>query len=75
MAEKITAARIERALNRLAEIIVETPNGHNCLPIYKRLKDELVKVQKNEGLMAEIRERAKNRKRAPTGRKKNPPAP
>lgn len=36
----ITAERIERALNRLAEIIVQLGDeGRKCLPIYKRPRE------------------------------------
>ncbi|MGR9169625.1 hypothetical protein [Rhizobium sp. KDH_Rht_773_N] len=59
----ITAKRIERAMNRLAEIMVKLgPEGENCLPIYERLERELTGYRAREQKMMEVSERAKQSK-------------
>ncbi|MGO7673876.1 hypothetical protein ACC817_28585 [Rhizobium ruizarguesonis] len=70
LAQPITAKRIERALNRLAEIMARFgKEGDQLLPIYERLERELADYRAREQKMAEIRERAKRSKaaRAPGG--------
>ncbi len=60
---RVTAERIERALDRLAEIMVQFGDeGRQCLPIYRRLKEELAAYRSMEDDMSEIRERAKRSK-------------
>lgn len=57
--ESVTAERIERALDKLAEIIVLLgENGVNVLPIYDRLEKELAALQSSDSRMDEIRARA-----------------
>lgn len=59
----ITAKRIERALNRLAEVMVKLGSeGQICLPIYERLESELASYRAQEQKMLEVRVRAKRSK-------------
>lgn len=61
----ITAGRIERALNRLSEIMVQLgPEGDICMPIYERLESELTVYRAREQKSAEVHERARNSKAA-----------
>ena len=61
--EPVTAERIEQAIDRIAEIIVDMgPEGPTLFPIYIRLKDELAKLETDRLLMIEIRERAQRLK-------------
>lgn len=54
----ITPERIERALDRLAQIMVDLgPDGPQCLPIYERLEQELAALQVTEYKMAAVRDR------------------
>lgn len=70
----VTAERIERALDSLAEIIVNAGRkGTAYLPIYKRLKDELGKLKDEELLMEEIRERAQKLKQSRKRRSRRTP--
>lgn len=60
---KLTAERIERALNRLAEIMIKLGSqGERCLPIYERLETELATWRAREHKMVEARERVKRSK-------------
>lgn len=54
----ITVERIERALDKLAEVMLAIPNGDRCLPIYERLETELAAYRAKEDKMAAVRERA-----------------
>ncbi|MDH0613433.1 MULTISPECIES: hypothetical protein [unclassified Agrobacterium] len=57
--EPVTAERIERALDKLAEIIVFLgDDGVEVLPIYERLEMELEPMKQLEAKMDEIRARA-----------------
>jgi len=57
--QPVTAERIEAALDAVARFIIELGDeGPVVFPIYKRLKDELAKLEAEAELMAEIRERA-----------------
>ncbi len=57
--EPETAARIERALDKLAEIIVLLgDDGVNVVPIYERLEKELAALKSSGSRMDEIRARA-----------------
>ncbi|EJJ27322.1 hypothetical protein [Rhizobium sp. CF142] len=59
----ITAKRIERALNRLSEIIVTLgEEGERAILIYERLETELAARRAREQRIAEISERAKRAK-------------
>lgn len=69
--EPISTKRIERALNRLSEIMVKLgAEGEKCLPIYERLERELAEYRVRERKMKEVRERARKSKvaRAPGSR-------
>lgn len=69
----ITAKRIERALNRMAEIIVTLgKEGEQLLPGYERLERELADYQAREQKMNEVRERAKKSKAARSMKGGNP---
>lgn len=66
----ITAERIERALDAVARYIVELGReGPVVLPIYRRLKAELAKLQAEKAEMEEIRERARLFRQKRRGRK------
>lgn len=55
----LTVERVERALDKLAEIIVFLgEEGANVLPLYERLEMELEPMQQLETKMGEIRARA-----------------
>ncbi|MFS8120877.1 hypothetical protein QD336_00485 [Rhizobium sp. BR 250] len=55
----MTAERIDRALDKLAEIIVFLgDDGVNVLPIYERLEKELAALKSSVSRMDEIRARA-----------------
>lgn len=55
----LTVERVERALDKLAEIIVFLgDDGVNVLPIYERLETELEPMKRFEAKMDEIRARA-----------------
>ena len=59
----ITAERIEAALDRLAEIMIDLgPEGAACLPIYERLERELELAKSVENKMASVMERARRSK-------------
>lgn len=58
--QPITAERIERALDHLAEIIVQLgEGGAHYLPIYERLENELAAMKAQEAMMERVRERAR----------------
>ncbi len=55
----VTVERVERALDKLAEIIVFLgDDGINVLPIYERLEMELEPMKRFDAKMDEIRARA-----------------
>lgn len=55
----VSVERVERALDKLAEIIVFLgDDGVNVLPIYERLEMELEPMKRFEAKMGEIRARA-----------------
>ncbi|MCZ7888086.1 hypothetical protein [Agrobacterium salinitolerans] len=55
----VTVERVERALDKLAEIIVFLgEEGVNVLPLYERLEVELEPMKQLEAKMDEIRTRA-----------------
>lgn len=59
----VTIERIERALDRLAEIMIDLgEDGPKCLPIYERLETELATLRDSDDKMAAVRERAKRSK-------------
>lgn len=59
----VTAERIERSLDRLAEIMVKVGDeAFKVVPIYERLKMELAAYRAREQKMVEVRERAKRSK-------------
>ncbi|MDH7805509.1 hypothetical protein P3T33_000626 [Rhizobium sp. AN67] len=59
MTQPITIERVERALDKLAEIIVLLgENGINVLPIYDRLEKELAALRSSGSQMDEVRARA-----------------
>lgn len=59
----VTAKRIERALDRLAEIIVQKGDeGWKWVSIYKKLDEELMRLKALEDDMKIIRERARRSK-------------
>jgi len=59
----ITIERIERALDRLAEIMVDLGgDGPRCLPIYRRLEQELAALRETENEMSAVRERVRRSK-------------
>ena len=61
-AAAITAADIELALDRLAQIMVaDGAEGAAYLPIYQRLENELTAAQRKEDAMARVRARASTR--------------
>lgn len=54
----VTAERIERALNRVAEIIVARgEQGEALLPLYDHLERALQYLQKRDERLAAVRER------------------
>lgn len=59
----LTADRVERALDGLAEIMVKLgPEGRKCLPIYESIEKDLAVMRSAEDKMAAVRERAKRSK-------------
>ncbi|CCF19075.1 protein of unknown function [Pseudorhizobium banfieldiae] len=71
MNQQITPERIERALDRVAEIIVDLKDGQKCLPIYERLEAELKAMRAAENTMASVMQRVRGSK----GRKAGRPLP
>lgn len=62
-AQHITTERIERALDRLAEIMVELgERGAHYLPIYERLEREIAERKALENKMAAVHDRVKQLK-------------
>jgi len=58
--EPIMAARIERCLDRIAEIIAtDRDGGRVYLPIYARLERELAEHRAAEDLLAAVHERVR----------------
>ncbi len=57
----ITVERVEQALDCLAEIMIVLgpTEGPACLPLYRRLKDEITKLKADDEAMAEVRERVR----------------
>jgi hypothetical protein len=54
----VTAERLERALDRLAEIMIDLGDeGRACIPIYERLDRELLAIRRAEDTMAAARAR------------------
>ena len=67
--EKITIARIERAMDVLAYWMIELgEEGKKCLPIYERLETELEQRKKTEAKMEEVFERARQLKENPNNK-------
>lgn len=59
----ITVDRIERALDRLAQLMVDVgADGVRCLPIYERLESELHALKDRDGKMAAVLARVKQSK-------------
>lgn len=68
----ITIERVERALNKCAEIIVFMgKGGEKIMPIYESVERELADMKARESKMKEIRERAARSKDL-RKKKKNP---
>lgn len=58
--EPVTPARIERALDTLANIMVRSgPEGRAYLPLFENLEQELAKLRAEEDAMSRVRARAK----------------
>lgn len=57
--DAVTAVRIERGMDRLAQIIVERgEGGSDLLPMYRRLEEALAAERENERLLSEVVARA-----------------
>lgn len=55
---QVTIERIERALDRLAEIIVDFgEDGKKLLPIYRRLEEEAEALRADQSLLDQVRRR------------------
>jgi hypothetical protein len=66
-ARPITPARIKRALDRLAEIIVQLGHeGYKYLPIYKRLETEFAQIRDRATDMVRLRAHAKRSRIEPS---------
>jgi hypothetical protein len=64
----VTVARLERGLDRLAEIMVDLGDqGAQCLPIYERLEEELEALVAKTDQMAKVRARLKRSTRHISG--------
>ncbi len=65
----LTAARLERALDSLAEkIIGYGDRGRELLPLYNRLETELAAMKAEDALMASVRARVTLSKDRTAGR-------
>lgn len=63
MGAPVTAERIERAMDRLAEVIVSLGGaGSRVLPIYQRLEEELATLRRADSSMDSVLDRLRRSK-------------
>jgi len=55
----VTAARVEAALDRLAEIMAASKRPHLGVPLYRRFEAELARLREEEATVEAARARAR----------------
>lgn len=64
----ITAARVEQALDNLADLMSKSKHAQMLVPIWKRLERELARLHDEEAVIAMAKSRAAAKSAATTGK-------